>query len=166
MFINVLHLNQGHTAMSNEEDRRNYEKDGRRSTDKRRDEGSGTQPGVGFRNWFLNGIAVGGVVTALLGIGRASTTLDTAVKSNDTQDQRIEQLFEQNNKLLLALTEQNIQQKESDKRFEEKFDRTIETLEDVKDGVKENSKDIIILQQHQKLSSKDNTGVQIAWNIQ
>ncbi len=122
----------------------------------------------GVLRWLVNGVTVGGVITAIFFSGKASTSMDTALKNDDKQDIRIERLFVQNNKLLLALTEQNIQQKASDKRFEEKFDDankklddSNEKLDDINNGVQQNRENIIILQ-NGKLSMIDNTGVNVA----
>jgi hypothetical protein len=146
--------------MENENNTEGVIRNGRRKTDTVTTEEilpSTISGGVrGVFKWFFSF----GLVAALIAVGRASHTLDTAIADNDKQDKRIEQLFLQNQKLILALHEQNIQQKESDKRFEEKFDKTIDTLEDVKDGVNRNSKDIIILQQ--KVSMRDKTTVYLA----
>jgi hypothetical protein len=135
-------------------------RNGRRATDDKHPEGFISHQNHGLLRWLVNGITVGGVIGAIFLSGRASTAMDTALKNDDKQDIRIENLYVQNNKLLLALTEQNVQQRESDKRFESMFRDVIEGLEDVDDSVRENEKDIIIMQQ--KISAIDNTSVTVA----
>jgi CRISPR/Cas system CSM-associated protein Csm2 small subunit len=101
---------------------------------------------------FLLGIAVtaGGVLRQV----------DSNVDDIDHNKQSIKEILIQNNALLVTLAGQNAQQKESDKRFESMFRDVIDGLDDVDDSVRENKKDIIIMQQ--KISAVDNTGVIVA----
>lgn len=154
-------MEQEKNVANNTENIRKY---GRRASDNTAHEEDMSHKDGSLFRWLINGVTVGGVIGAIFFSGRASSTMDTALKVNDNQDTRIEQLFEQNNKLLLALTEQNIQQKESDKRFEKKFDDANEKLNDIKQGqdkmndnILRNEKDIIILQQ--KISSIDKLSI-------
>ena len=142
---------------NNAEDTRKH---GRRASDNPDYKGDMSHKDGSLLRWLINGVTVGGVIGAIFFSGRASSTMDTALKVNDKQDLRIEQLYQQNNKLLLALTEQNIQQKESDRRFEEKFDDANDKLDRINDGVQKNRESIIILQNGSgKLSLKDKTKV-------
>jgi hypothetical protein len=100
------------------------------------------------------------VLTVCVGVGRFSGQVDSNVKDIDHNKVAIRELLDQNRDLIIVLKEQNIQQKESDKRFEDKFDRVIDRLKDVDDSVRDNKKDIIIMQQ--KISRVDNTGVVLA----
>lgn len=147
---------------------------GRRASDNTLSDESYRVQTRGFRHWFLSGLTVGGVVGTIFLAGRTSGTLDTVVITNDKQDKVIEKIIErlanndiEQNRLLVVLENQVIQQKESDGRFEKKFDNTIETLQDMreelKQGIDKNSEKIINLQlQIPKVSLRDRTAVQIA----
>ena len=132
-------------------------RNGRRATDNKCAES--VLPSATNSLWSVvrNSVGVAFVLTVCVGIGRFSTTLDTAVKNVDDNKVAIRELLDQNRDLLITLKEQNIQQKESDKRFESKFDDVIEKLKDVDDSVRENKKDIIIMQQ--KISEIDKLSV-------
>lgn len=135
-------------------------RNGRRATDDKQDETVFSSKTSGLWSVVRNSVGVAFVITVCVGVGRFSHTVDTNVNDIAKHDTVIEKILEQNNKLLVVLETQNIQQKESDKRFEDKFDRVIDQLKDVDDSVRDNKKDIIIMQQ--KISYKDNTGVVLA----
>lgn len=142
----------------NANNRRDPEKNGRRATDNQQIKKYMSYPGNSLWGYVRNGIASAFVITALVGVGRASHTLDTAVKDVDENKIAIKNILEQNQELILVLKEQNIQQKESDKRFEEKFDNANEKLKNINDGVQKNRENIIILQ-NGKLSMRDKTNI-------
>jgi hypothetical protein len=146
--------------MTNANNTEDFAGNGRRSTDNKPPETAFSPSASNFRSRLLIGFISLGGITALLGIGRASNTLDTAVKDIDHNKVAIREILDQNRDLIIVLKEQNIQQKESDKRFEGKFDRVIDKLKDVDDSVRDNKNDIIIMQQ--KISMRDNTGVYLA----
>ena len=128
-------------------------RNGRRATDNKPDESVFSPKTSGLWSVVRNSVGVAFVLTVCVGIGRFSNTVDTNVKDIDHNKVAIRELLDQNRDLIIVLKEQNIQQKESDKRFEDKFDR----LKDVDDSVRDNKKDIIIMQQ--KISKVDNTRI-------
>ena len=108
----------------------------------------------------FNGLGLAFILTICVAVGRFSGQVDSNVKDIDDNKIAIKEILHQNRDLIIVLKEQNIQQKESDRRFEDKFDRVIDQLKDVDDSVRDNKKDIIIMQQ--KISAVDNTGVIVA----
>lgn len=147
--------------MNDENDREATAKTGRRSTDNKSDEGFFSSSSISIRYKLFGGFFSLGLITSLLtvgvSVGKYSTTLDTAVTSIAENKETIKSILSQNRDLIITLKEQNIQQKESDKRFESMFKDVIDGLDDVKDGVNSNEKDIIILQQ--KVSRQDKTAL-------
>jgi len=133
---------------------------GRRSTDYNDPEE--VLPSTKSNRWssVFNGLGLAFILTVCVAVGRFSGKVDSNVKDIDDNKVAIKEILSQNRDLIITLKEQNIQQKESDKRFESKFDRVIDKLNDVDDSVKDNKKDIIIMQQ--KISKIDNTGVVLA----
>jgi hypothetical protein len=143
------------------DNREDTAKHGRRATDHIEDEAVLSQASSGLWNIIRNSIGVAFVLTVCVGVGRFSGQVDSNVKSIDENKVAIKEILIQNNTLLLALTAQNIQQKESDKRFEEKFDDANHMLNRINDGVKQNRENIIILQ-NGKVSISDKTSVYLA----
>jgi hypothetical protein len=135
-------------------------RNGRRATDNQCPEDLLSSKTSGLWSIVRNSVGVAFVLTVCVGIGRFSNTVDTNVKDIDHNKVAIRELLDQNRDLIIVLKEQNIQQKESDKRFEDKFDRVIDRLKDVDDSVRDNKKDIIIMQQ--KISKMDKTSVYLA----
>lgn len=137
-------------------------RNGRRSTDNPCTEKVLPQATNSLRFKFFSGFLSLGLITALLtvgiSVGKYSTTLDTAVKDVEDNRNSIKELLRQNQDLIIVLKEQNIQQKESDKRFEDKFDDANDKLDRINDGVQKNRESIIILQ-NGKISMRDNTSV-------
>ena len=136
----------------------------RRATDTIEPKKSVPPPSHGFRGSLFTGVFSLGIATAIFTSGMQWNNYTTKVDSNV---ESIKVLLKQNQELIIAIKEQNIQQKESDKRFEQKFDDANDQLKDIIDGQKEmnnnimnNSKDIIILQQKISLMAID--GVTVA----
>lgn len=135
-------------------------RNGRRATDNQCPEDLLPSKAGGLWSVVRNSVGVAFVLTVCVGVGRFSGQVDSNVKDIDHNKVAIRELLDQNRDLIIVLKEQNIQQKESDKRFEDKFDRVIDRLKDVDDSVRDNKKDIIIMQQ--KISKMDKTSVYLA----
>ena len=140
------------------EDTRKY---GRRSTDNKSLEKNMPYSTGSLWGSIRNGVLTASFITALIGIGRFSYKVDTNANNIDENKQAIKELLTQNRNLIIVLKEQNIQQKESDKRFEQKFDDANDKLDRINDGVQKNRESIIILQ-NGKVSMQDNTTVNVA----
>jgi len=135
-------------------------RNGRRSTDNQPDETFFPSKTGSLWSVIRNSVGVAFVITVCVGVGRFSHTVDSNVKDIDTAKGERKEIMVEIREIVSVLREQNIQQKESDKRFEEKFDDVIDQLKDVDDSVRDNKKDIIIMQQ--KISVVDNTDVIVA----
>lgn len=150
--------------MNSEDDTESNAEHGRRSTDNTENEGGVSSSGSSFRSRLLTGfIGIGGV-TALLGVGRASSVLDTAVINNIKQDAKIEKIYDrlalndiEQNRLLIVLENQVQQQNRSDKEFLDELKETKEKLNDIDHGVRQNRESIIMI--NPKMSAVDNTNV-------
>ncbi len=147
--------------MPDENDREDPAKHRRRSTDCEQPKELLSPKDGGLWSVVRNSVGVAFVLTVCVGVGRFSGTVDTNVKDIDHNKVAIKEMLRQNQQLIIALKEQNVQQKESDKRFEEKFDDANEKLDDINNGVQQNRESIIIMQ-NGKLSMIDNTGVNVA----
>jgi len=110
-------------------------------------------------NWnnVFNGLGLAFLLTMAVATGKFLGQMGTNVEDIDDNKVAIKAILQQNQELIIAIKEQNIQQQESDKRFESKFDDVIDKLKDVDDSVRENKKDIIIMQQ--KISKIDKLAV-------
>jgi hypothetical protein len=135
-------------------------KHGRRTTDN--PEFEAYIPPTKSNRWgsILNGLGLAFILTVCVATGGFLRQVGTNVGDIDENKQTIKEILVQNNALLVTLSEQNAQQKASDKRFEGMFKDVIDGLDDVDDSVRDNEKDIIIMQQ--KMSSVDNTSVYLA----
>ena len=150
--------------MNSEDDTEGNAEHGRRSTDNTENESSVSSSGNSFRSRLLAGfIGIGGV-TALLGVGRASSVLDTAVINNIKQDAKIEKILDrlavndiEQNRLLVVLENQVQQQNRSDAEFLDELKETREKLNDIDNGVRQNRESIIMI--NPKMSAVDNTNV-------
>ena len=126
-------------------------------------------PQTSGNNWrsIFNGLGLAFILTVCVTTGRLLGQMDSNVKNIDKHDQKFELVIKRLEKgdlerlaLLKSLEksneinqQRNIQQEKSDERFEGMFQDANEKLDDIKDGVFKNQKDIIILQQ--KVSVKD-----------
>jgi hypothetical protein len=133
---------------------------GRRSTDCEHAQTVLSSQNSGLWGVIRTSVGVAFIITVCVGVGRFSNTVDTNVKDIDVAKGERKEIMVEIREIVTVLREQNIQQKESDKRFEEKFDNVIDQLKDVDDSVRDNKKDIIIMQQ--KISVVDNTDVIVA----
>ena len=104
--------------------------------------------------WLINGITVGGVISAIFFSGRASHSLDSTVKKVDRHDVYIVKMMEKQTELMLAISDNTNHYKKNsefmDKFFDqqEKSDNEFkEIIKEIRNGVLNNTKDIIILQQ-------------------
>ena len=141
----------------NAEDTRKF---GRRSTDNPGFKGSVSQ--ASNSNWrsVFNGLGLAFILTVCVTTGRLLGQMDSNVKEIDTAKQERKELMKQILDVVIVLKEQNVQQRESDKRFEEKFDDANDKLDRINDGVQKNRESIIILQNSGgKLSGRDKTKV-------
>ena len=145
-------------SANNTEDIRKH---GRRKTDNQPNEE--VFPSAKGSNWgnVFNGLGLAFLLTMAVATGKFLGQMGTNVDDIAENKSNIEKMLEQNQELIIALKEQNIQQKESDKRFEEKFDDANNKLDRINDGVQKNRESIIILQ-NGKVSLKDNTVVNVA----
>ena len=142
--------------MKDADNREDITKHGRRATD---DPAIKTDiPQQVRSNWYnvFNGLGLAFLLTMAVGTGKFIGQMGTNVGDIDDNKVAIKAILQQNQELIIAIKEQNIQQKESDKRFEEKFDDANEKLEKINDGVQKNRENIIILQ-NGKMSMRDNT---------
>lgn len=150
-------MSEDSKSANNEKDTRIH---GRRATDDPSFKAS--VPQTSGNNWrsVFNGLGLAFILTVCVGIGRFSHTIDANVKEIDVAKQERKELLKQIRDVVIVLKEQNIQQKESDKRFEEKFDDANDKLDRINDGVQKNRESIIILQNGSaKVSIRDNTAV-------
>jgi len=143
--------------MNNENDKRDTGSSGRRASDYIEPKEVLPSSGNSVLHWIRSGLAVGGVVSLLFYTGRASHTLDTVVVTNVKQDNKIELIITQlhnndieQNRLLLMLENQVIQQNKSDGEF-------LREMRSIGSDVKHNSKAIVIM--NGKISARDNTSV-------
>ena len=150
--------------MNSEDDTEGNVEHGRRSTDNTENEDSVSSSFRSFRSRLLTGfIGIGGV-TALLGVGRASHVLDTAVITNLKQDAKIEKIFDrlalndiEQNRLLVVLENQVQQQNRSDREFMDVIAPIKQQLQNIDNGVRQNRESIIMI--NPKMSAVDNTNV-------
>lgn len=148
-------------AMQNENNTEETIRNGRRKTDGLAMEESVPHSPSGLWRSVRNGVFTAAFVTSLIAIGRFSYKVDSNVGNIAENKESIKDILKQNRELIIAIKEQNIQQKESDKRFEEKFDDANDKLDLINNGVQKNRESIIILQ-NGKMSALDNTHVNIA----
>jgi len=151
--------------MNNANTSKNTSKYGGRSTANQADEEVLSSPVNNFRSRLLSGFLAVGGVTALVAVGRASHTLDTAVIINDKQDAKIEKIYErlndndiEQNRLLVVIENQIKQQVKSDEEFLNELKATKDKLDDIDDGVRQN-KEAIIIMNVSRVSKIDNTKV-------
>ena len=150
--------------MNSENDTEGDVKHGRRSTDNKEPQEVFSSSGVSFRSRLFAGFVALGGVTALIALGRASHTLDSAVATNLKQDVRIEKIWErmakddiEQNRILVVLENQVQQQNKSDIEFLNELKETREKLNDIDNGVRQNRESIIMI--NPKMSKIDNTNV-------
>jgi hypothetical protein len=150
--------------MSDENNTEETSRNGRRSTDDTTTEGIFPQSSGTFRNRLFSGFLALGGVAALVGIGRASHTLDTAVATNIKQDTKIEQMYDrltkndiEQNRLLVVLENNVILQKSYEQKILDKLDNTKDQLNNINNGVRGNREAIIIM--NGKVTYRDNTRV-------
>ena len=95
---------------------------GRRSTDNKEFETRITSTKSNRWGGILNGIGLAFLLGVAVTAGGFLKQVDSNVKEIEVAKQERKELMLQNNALLITLAEFNVQQRESDKRFEEKFD--------------------------------------------
>jgi len=132
--------------MPNEDNREDTVEHGRRSTDGEQPQELLPPKDGGLWSVIRNSVGVAFVISVCVGVGRFSTQIDENIKDIDHNRVAIVDILKQNQELIIAIKEQNIQQKESDKRFEQKFDDANEKLNDINNGVQQNRESIIIMQ--------------------
>jgi len=136
-------------------------KHGRRSTDDPKFKEN--MPSPVHSNWrsVFNGLGLAFILTVAVASGKLLGRVDAnSVDIEEAKNERKEIIVEIR-ELVYALKDQNIQQKESGKRFEEKFDDANEKLDKINEGVQKNRENIIILQ-NGKVSMRDKTSVKVA----
>jgi hypothetical protein len=106
------------------------------------------------------GVSFAIALALLLSLLFALDSVVSPVKDIDTAKGERKEIMVEIREIVSVLREQNVQQKESDERFEEKFDDVIDQLKEVDDSVRDNKNDIIIMQQ--KISKMDKTSVYLA----
>jgi hypothetical protein len=143
--------------MGNANNTENTSGTGRRSTDNKEPERVLSSSSGSLWGIIRNSVGVAFVLTVCVGVGRFTNTVGSNVKEIEVAKQERKELMLQNNALLITLAEFNVQQRESDKRFEGKFDESNEIQKKVLDKLGDHDKQIIIL--NQKVSVVDKLSV-------
>ena len=125
----------------NEADRRNFEKNGCRPTDETKSKNSIPPSHNYLRSGLFSGFVGIGGVTALLAIGRASSTLDSVVDNTNSNTKVITEMLITQTELMGSINKNSEfmnrffeQQKESDKEFLDELKSTKEKLNNLEKG--------------------------------
>jgi hypothetical protein len=149
----------GQNIADNKED---ITKHRRRHTDNVQMETNLPSSGMSNRMRLFGGVLSVGFVSAMLTtgvwIGKYSSTVDAMALNDKIQNERIETAIVTLAEVVVILKNQGIQQQDSDKRFEEKFDESNQLQNKVLDELKDQREKIIIL--NQKISLRDDTRVE------